>query len=523
MRILHLEDNQRDAELVQALLAADGLACDLQVIQSREELTSALDRERFDLIISDFSLPSYDGRSALLLAREKHPDVPYIFFSGTIGEDAAIEALKDGATDYVLKQRPSRLVAAVRRALNEARERAERKRTEEELRKTEAQLRQAQKLEGIGQLAGGIAHDFNNLLTVINGYSELMLQTLPPSHPVRAHVEQIREAGKRAASLTQQILAFSRRQTLAPVIFNLNDAVTNMEKLLRRLIGEHIALVTSPDPALGYVKADQGQIEQVVMNLAVNARDAMPNGGTLTIETRNVELDESFTRSHLSIQPGPHVKLSVRDTGCGMDAATQARIFEPFFTTKEPGEGTGLGLATVYGIVKQSGGTVWVESETGRGSTFSVYLPRVPGETSSESVWQAGLSLDLPKGSETILLVEDDDRVRGLIRQILRKQGYVVLDARQGSKALEVSEKFTKPIHLLLTDLVMPGMNGRELADRLSSMHPGLKVLYISGYAHNVLGQRGALSPGIAFLTKPFTPDSLVRKVREVLDTPSRS
>jgi two-component system cell cycle sensor histidine kinase/response regulator CckA len=328
-------------------------------------------------------MPSYDGRSALLMAHARCPDIPYIFFSGTLGEEAAVQALRDGATDYVLKHKATNLIPAIKRALSEARERTERKRAEEELRKTEAQLRQSQKLEGIGQLAGGIAHDFNNLLTVINGYGELALQLLPPDHEVRPQIQQIREAGRRAAALTQQILAFSRKQQLNPVVFNMNDTVKKMETLLRRLIGEDITLLTTTEPKLWPVKADEGQIEQVIMNLAVNARDAMPDGGTLEIETRNVEVDASAEPGPMLPKPGAYVKLTVGDTGCGMDDATKARIFEPFFTTKGPDKGTGLGLATVYGIIHQSGGTIAVESRVQQGTVFGVYLPRAAEEAES--------------------------------------------------------------------------------------------------------------------------------------------
>jgi CheY-like chemotaxis protein len=369
-------------------------------------------------------------------------------------------------------------------------------------------------------LAGGIAHDFNNLLTVITGYSELALKRhLDYNDPLRPYIEEIDRAGERAAGLTRQLLAFSRKQVLELKVLNLNTVVAEMDKMLRRLIGEDVDLVTMLNEDLGQVKADPGQLEQVIMNLAVNARDAMPQGGKLTIETANVELDETYAHQHLEAQPGSYVMLAVSDTGAGMDPETMSHIFEPFFTTKEQGKGTGLGLSTIYGIVKQSGGHTWVYSEIGRGTTFKVYLPRV--EESVEIFEPDPVRLKQHQAVETILLVEDEERVRELVRTLLQEEGYTVLVAQNGDEALRLCQQYDGPAHLLVTDMVMPGgMNGRQLAERLTSLYPKLKVLYMSGYTGEAIVRQGVLEHNLAFLQKPFSLVGLIRKVREVLASP---
>ncbi|HEV8381974.1 MAG TPA: PAS domain S-box protein [Gemmatimonadales bacterium] len=379
----------------------------------------------------------------------------------------------------------------------------------------EEQYRQSQKMEAVGQLAGGIAHDFNNLLTAILGNTQLLLRDLPPGDAKRSDVEEIRKASERAASLTRQLLAYSRRQMLQPVVLDLNVVVAEMDRLLRRLIGEHIALATVLAPDLGRVRADPNQIEQVIVNLAVNARDAMPEGGKLTIETANVELDDAFAQAHLGSVPGPYALLAVTDSGVGMDATVRAHLFEPFFTTKEVGKGTGLGLATVYGIVKQSDGYISVYSEPGRGTSFKIYLPRIAAPAGT----LAGPQRVRPeRGTETVLVVEDEPAVLTLSRRALESQGYVVLAASDAAAALRVVERHGGTIHLLLTDVVMPGLSGRELADRLAAQRPGIRVLYMSGYPGDAVVQHGTLPSGSAFLQKPFSPDGLARKVRDVLD-----
>jgi len=439
------------------------------------------------------------------------------------------------------------------------------KRADEALRQSEDQLRQAQKMDAVGKLAGGIAHDFNNLLMVMRGDGDLILRRLPAGHPLRQNAEGIRDAADQAAALTRQLLAFSRKQVLAPKILDLNDIISGMQTMLQRLIGETINLVTLPEPGLGCIKADPGQIEQVIMNLAVNARDAMPDGGRLVIRTATVRAGEAPTPPGIRPRLGSHILLEVTDSGTGMDVATQAHLFEPFFTTKEPGKGTGLGLSTVYGIVEQSGGSVTVETGVGRGTTFRIYLPQVetpvpagrPLSVARPAAPMTPVPLRLPPAvspapvsaaptppppaplqpvpgpmepataketpstqNETILLVEDALRVRAVVREILEMNGYHVLEARHGAEAIEISERHRGPIHLMVTDVVMPQMSGRELAQRLLPVRPDLRVLYMSGYTDDAIVRHGVLGAGMAFLSKPFTPDALAVKVRELLDSP---
>ena len=384
------------------------------------------------------------------------------------------------------------------------------------LRESQEQLLQSQKLEAVGQLAGGIAHDFNNLLTVITGYSEMLVNKTAADDPHLSKLEEIRKAASRAASLTRQLLAFSRKQVLQPKILELNAIVAEMEKMLARVIGENIELRTALQTDLGNVEADPGQVEQVIMNLAVNARDAMPAGGKLTIETSNAYLDETYTRHHVGSIPGPYVMLAVSDTGVGMDEETQSHIFEPFFTTKALHKGTGLGLSTVYGIVKQSGGNIWVYSEVDRGTTFKVYLPRT--DKGADEYKHTDLEANLLRGNETVLLVEDAEMLRQLAREVLETNGYKVLEATSGREALRLCGQNDFPIHLLLTDVVMPEMSGRELANQLAPLHPQMRVLYMSGYTDDTIVHHGVLEEGINFMQKPFTPDQLVTRVREVLN-----
>lgn len=638
IRILHLEDDPIDAELVRTKIEETGLVCHITCVKNRTAYAEALRHDRYDIILADFRLPAYDGMSALQLAQEMSSDIPFIFVSGTMGEEAVIEGLTKGATDYVLKQRLTRLVPAIRRALHEAENRRERKRAEEELHKLsraveqsantiiitdtngyieyanprftetsgyslaevlqqntrilksghtspeeyqqlwetirsgkewrgefqnkrkdgelywesasispiknadglithflavkeditarkqaeaaqiklEEQLRQSQKMESIGRLASGVAHDFNNLLTVILGYADLLQIKMSAKHPLGADLEQIKQAGERAATLTRQLLAFSRQQVLAPTILDLNSLVANLQKMLGRLIGENITLSTVLQPELWSITADPGQIEQVIMNLVVNARDAIPNNGKITIETSNLYLDNSYAQTHIETPIGPCVMLAVTDTGYGMDKVTQAHIFEPFFTTKEQGKGTGLGLSTVYGIIKQSGGDITVYSEPGQGTTFKIYLPAT--EASAIPLSPPETQVVSHHNTETILLVEDDELLRNLVRQTLQAEGYTILEACSGEEALSLFKQHQGGIDLLLTDVVMPLMSGRELAEQLKAFYPKLHVLFISGYTHDTVVRHGLLPAEIEFLPKPFVLNNLITKVRKVLD-----
>jgi CheY-like chemotaxis protein len=373
-------------------------------------------------------------------------------------------------------------------------------------------------MDAIGQLAGGVAHDFNNLLSIILSYTSMLLADLPENDPMRTDLEQIRAAGERASQLTRQLLAFGRKQMLKPQVLDLGQVVHGMEKMLRRLLGEDIELSLHGSRSLGKVLADASQMEQVIMNLAVNARDAMPRGGKLNIETSNVEIDPSYCESYQDLEPGAYVMLAISDNGAGMDPATRERAFEPFFTTKE--KGTGLGLATVFGIVKQSRGHIWVYSEQGRGTTFKIFLPRTDEVAAAQPKPVSPVTLH---GAETVLVVEDEDQVRAVTCAILRRQGYNVLEAQNGGEAFLICEKYPGTIHLVVTDVVMPRMSGRELVERIQPMRPAMRVLYVSGYTQSAIVHHGVLDAGIQFLQKPITPDALCMKVREVLDLPSPS
>ncbi|HEX2657470.1 MAG TPA: response regulator [Polyangia bacterium] len=643
LRLLMVEDDESDAELVRIELERGGFDLDWNRVDTESGLAAALSQS-WDIIISDFAMPGFSGLRAFDMYRRVGKDIPFIFVSGALGEDRAVQAMRAGARDYFLKSNLTRLTEAVRRELKEANNRRERRLADEmtlreqrrlalaieasnagvfelglagdngvefsgawpdilgfdlaELPKTtealgawalerlhpedeaavseglrafhagqreryaaefrlrhrkgrwvdlamfaramergpggaptrvagvvldqsasrqlEAQLRQAQKMEAVGQLAGGVAHDFNNLLTAILSFGTFALEAVPASSPEAQDIQEVLRAAQRAQTLTSQLLAFSRKTAIAPRIVNLNDVVDSAGRILARLLGADIDLKIQTAPELGNAKIDREAFEQVLLNLAVNARDAMPEGGQLTIETDNVFLDTSPSIGHgADVPPGDYVVIAVSDSGTGMTPETQARIFEPFFTTKEPGRGTGLGLSTCYGIVKQAEGFIWVYSELGKGTTFRVYLPRVAEP--KDVLEKREEPLD-PRGTETILVAEDDDQVRQLAVRSLKRLGYTVIEATNGEDALKKCADPNLRVDLLLTDVVMPVLGGRQLVDRLKALRPSLPALYMSGYAQAAITHRGVLDPGTHIIQKPFTPDMLTRRIRQILD-----
>ena len=626
LRVLFVDDCDDDVRLSLRVLEKAGYEIHKQVVETPEQFARALSSGDYDLILCDYRLPGWDGGDVLAMVRDSGRELPVVLVTGTLGEETAVEMIKLGAVDFVLKHRLSRLPVAIERALREKQMREERKRAEERLhlfgrilessteaiailtpeghfneqnaahralteysieelrghtpdllvgeagfqehwqavlagsikaqetrirtksgrekevelsvfsitgdagqvlcfvaivrdiserRRLQVQLQQAAKMEAVGRLAGGVAHDFNNLLNVIIGYSELMLERRDSGDFLERGAREIHKAADRAAGLTRQLLAFSRQQVLEPKVLDLHEIIAEMKDLLLRMLGEDVGLVVMPAEDLGRVRADPGQIGQVLMNLAANSRDAMPQGGRFIVETANVVIDETFSAQHADMPPGSYVVLSVSDTGSGMSSETRSHIFEPFFTTKEKGKGTGLGLATVYGIVKQSGGYIWVYSEPDLGATFKLYLPRLDAQP--ERLPPPAAPAANCQGSETLLVVEDEDGVRLLVRDYLRMKGYTVLEAGHGEEALRIAGEHSGEISLMITDVIMPGMNGRQLAERMAILRPAMKVLYMSGYAETAVYRKGVLEPGAPFLQKPFGPPDLGRKVRDVL------
>jgi signal transduction histidine kinase len=511
LRVLFIGDSGADA--VEAELRDGGYEPSFERVLTEPQMHTALE-ESWDIAISDFTVSEFGAMSALRVIQERGVDLPVIVVSGR-GKDAdAVAAVKAGAADHLNRRNLTRLNAAVERELRGARMRRERNRLEE-------QFRQSQKMEAVGRLAGGVAHDFNNLLTVITGYSDMLLASRDLKESQRTALEEIRRSAERGGALTHQLLAFSRRQPLEARLVHINDLVMQTEKMLRRLIGEDIELVTIPAASRDIVEADPGRLEQVLMNLVVNARDAMPNGGKLTIETGTVQVGEVFSAKQLGVPPGMYVTISIADTGVGMDEATQSHMFEPFFTTKHPGRGTGLGLATAYGIIRQSGGAIQIHSQLGKGTTARIYLP--PGRMAAPAHSEKAASTGPITGVETILLVEDEARVRKLIVDVLTARGYQVLEATRGEEALRLSRMHAGQIHLMVVDVVMPEISGPELVRQIKPVRPGTHVLYISGYTDEAIVHHGIPESGAAFLQKPFLPDALARKVREVLDSRSNS
>jgi two-component system cell cycle sensor histidine kinase/response regulator CckA len=500
LRLLLVEDSELDERIILRELRRAGFLPRHRRVTTEAQLRDALRREPWDVVLSDHALPGFSSTLALAVLDDERTtkpelgDLPFIIVSGTIGEETAVEAMRSGARDFILKDRLGRLAPAIERELGEAAARRER-------RALEGQLRQAQRMECVGRLAGGVAHDFNNLLTCVVGYGGLLQRRMADDDPRLKHVLGLLEAAEHGATLTRQLLAFSRRQALAPVVASLNAIVSDTQRFLRRLIGEDIELRSELTPDLGNVRVDVGQLQQVIMNLAVNARDAMPAGGVLTIATANSAGDTQVT-------------LSVSDTGTGLSAQALAHLYEPFFTTKESGKGTGLGLATVYGIVEQSGGSIACVSEPGQGTTFTVSLPRVAGAVLAPDV---RLPARAERGSETVLLVEDEERVRLIAAEVLEGCGYQVLSEGSATAALTRAREHAGRIELILTDVVLPDMNGRELADRLRALRPDSKVLFTSGYTDEIKVLNGETGPGTLFLPKPYDPPALLRSVREVL------
>jgi two-component system cell cycle sensor histidine kinase/response regulator CckA len=512
LRALIVEDSENDMELLIHALERGGYAVTAERVETADAMAAALGRTPWDIVLSDFSMPEFSGPAALALLKATGHDIPFIMISGTIGEETAVSALKAGAHDFFVKGRLALLVPAIDRELRDVADRRARARLEE-------QLRQAQKMEAIGQLAGGIAHDFNNMLTAILGYSALIAEQIGPDKPIGQDIREIVAAAERATALTRQLLAYSRKQVLTVAPVNLTTAVRTVEPMLRRLIGEHITVTTALADALHPVLADATQLDQVLMNLCVNARDAMPQGGTLTIETRDAELDISYTLAHRGSRAGSYALLTVADTGVGMTPEVQARIFEPFFTTKERGRGTGLGLAAVYGIVKQLDGYICVDSAPGRGTAFQVYLPRTERPADRPIAAAAPPVASWP-GRETVLLVEDEESVRQFAKIALQRYGYRVVEAHSAEAALALLDSIG-PVHLLLADVILTGMNGCELARRVTADRPELKVLFMSGYTERTSTINNAMAGGVPLLEKPFTAQALLMNIRQVLGQPS--
>ena len=510
LRVLMIEDSEDDAALLLRELRRGSYDVESERVDLPDTLKSALDKHTWDLIVSDFSMPHFSGTDALRLLRAKGSEVPFIFVSGTMGEETAVAALQDGAQDYLMKTNLKRLVPAVQRALREAEERRQRKQMEQ-------QVHQLQKFEAIGKLAGGIAHDFNNVIGAILGWAEMGCQEAQPGSTTHDRFQKIRDQSHWAARLTSQLLAFARRQVLQPRKVDLNALAVEGIGLLRRVIGEQIEVHVLTAPDLRVTLADPAQIEQVLMNLCLNARDAMPEGGRLVIETQNVEIEEEYCQLHPYARQGSYVLLTVSDTGVGMDAATTERVFEPFFTTKELGKGTGLGLATVYGVVKQHGGFIHLYSELGKGTTFRIYLPAGNGAAEPS---QPKSNEQIPKGTETILLAEDNEGLREAAQEMLQTLGYRVILATNGAEATQFFKVNSGKIDMAVLDVVMPDLSGPAAYSQMSAIQPDLRVVFTTGYTPETVSLNSTLEKGVPILQKPYSMKSLAQIVRSTLDRP---
>jgi two-component system cell cycle sensor histidine kinase/response regulator CckA len=514
LRVLFVEDSADDVELIRRELTRFGFNVEPRVVETREQFLAAIQDRTLDVVLSDHSMKGFSSTDALRLLRDHDSDIPFIIVSGTIGEDAAVDAMRSGAHDYVLKHNLRRLGPAVERELREAANRRMQRTTQAALQASEHRLRHAQRMEAVGRLAGGIAHDFNNLLTVILGFSEFLIEELPENEAPHRDASEIRMAAQRATRLTRQLLAFSRQQVLERRVIDLVGAVSEMQPMIERLIGEDVQLAFNHAEPPQLVLMDPGQFEQIVMNLVINARDAMPGGGRLTLFVDRARIDPPQA-AELEITPGQYVMLAVSDTGEGIDPQTIDHIFEPFFTTKAPGSGTGLGLSTVFGIVHQSGGAVEVSSVVKQGSTFRVYLP-LSGAAAADHEKHVRHAPPRERAS-TILLAEDEQGVRAFLEMALKRAGHRVIATPSGTEALAIAERSGDPIDLLIADVVMPGLSGPDVADKLKQRHPAMQTLFLSGYSsHAALPERVTADPG-AFLQKPFTVEALLSKVRERL------
>lgn len=508
LRLLILEDSMEDVMLLKRHLRQGGVQYVECAVETEEDFVNQLGEFNPSIVLADYNLPTFNGLKALEIVRNKNKHLPFILLSGVAGEELAMDALLLGATDYVLKNRLGRLIPSINRAVREIDEQKKNKELEE-------RFNQSQKMEAIGKLAGGVAHDFNNILMAIKMNTEFALKEIETNSQAHEDLNEVLTLANRASSLTRQLLAYSRKQVLELKVVHLNQVVENINKMLSRIIGEDIELNFHLEPNLPYVKVDEGQFEQVIMNLVVNARDAMPNGGLLTLETRKVVLDEEYTKSYLDLNAGEYVLIAVSDNGEGIEPDIFKNIFDPFFTTKEQGKGTGLGLSMVHGIVKQSGGDIHVYSEVGEGTTFRIYLPTVKENI---KVASNGTELIDLNGRGRILVVEDEDSVRKAITRTLEKHGYSVLKANCGEEALEIYESNTEPVDLLLTDVVMPGMNGKELSDRIHQLTPDLKTIFLSGYTEDAIVHHGVLEEGITFVQKPVSSKDLLTKIKKLLE-----